>query len=358
MHNKLMVADNAVALIGGRNIGDQYFQVDAEEQYADTEVFAVGPIVRQLSASFDEFWNHPLSIPNEALAAGRSSRSALSEHRESTVADPAEVSADGVELASRVDSGEPFAGMLSGRLPLVWAPAQMISDSPDKKSVKDGSRVGRLMLRPVATAARAVQSELLMITPYLIPGDEGMRLFSNLRSRNVRVRILTNSLISSAIPLAHSGYMGYRVPLLENGVELYEIRALLGNTRGSGQSVAMSRHGTYSLHVKMFVFDRQSIFVGSMNFDQRSMHLNTEIGLLIDSPELAEELARRFAAMAQPANAYEVLLQANRSGKGRHLIWRTLEEEVLVDLQSEPARSLWQKFQAGLLSLLPLDSEL
>jgi putative cardiolipin synthase len=358
MHNKLMVADNAVALIGGRNIGDQYFQIDSEEQYADTEVFAVGPIVRQLSASFDEFWNHPLSIPNEALAAGRSSRSALSEHRESTVADPAEVSADGVELASRVDSGEPFAGMLSGRLPLVWAPAQMISDSPDKKSVKDGSRVGRLMLRPVATAARAVQSELLMITPYLIPGDEGMRLFSNLRSRNVRVRILTNSLISSAIPLAHSGYMGYRVPLLEDGVELYEIRALLGNTRGSGQSVAMSRHGTYSLHVKMFVFDRQSIFVGSMNFDQRSMHLNTEIGLLIDSPELAEELARRFAAMAQPANAYEVLLQANRSGKGRHLIWRTLEEEVLVDLQSEPARSLWQKFQAGLLSLLPLDSEL
>jgi putative cardiolipin synthase len=115
MHNKLMVADNAVALIGGRNIGDQYFQIDAEEQYADTEVFAVGPIVRRLSASFDEYWNHPLSIPNEALSAGRSSRSALSEHRESTVADPAEVSADGVDFASRVDSGEPFAGMLSGR---------------------------------------------------------------------------------------------------------------------------------------------------------------------------------------------------------------------------------------------------
>lgn len=358
MHNKLMVADNAVALIGGRNIGDQYFQVDAEEQYADTDVFAVGPIVRQLSASFDEFWNHPLSIPKEALAAGRSSRSALSEHREATVTDPAEMSADGVDFASRVESGEPFAGMLSGRLPLVWAPAQMISDSPDKKSVKEGSRVGRLMLRPVALATRAVQSEFLMITPYLIPGDEGMQLFSELRSRDVRVRILTNSLISASLPLGHSGYMGYRVPLLEYGVELYETRALLGNTRGSGQTAAMSRHGTYSLHAKMFVFDRLSIFVGSMNFDQRSMHLNTEIGLLIDSPELAEELARRFAAMVQPANAYQVLLQANKSGKGRHLIWRTLEDEEMVDLQSEPARSAWQKLQAGLLSLLPLDSEL
>jgi putative cardiolipin synthase len=108
----------------------------------------------------------------------------------------------------------------------------------------------------------------------------------------------------------------------------------------------------------MFVFDRRSIFIGSMNFDQRSMHLNTEMGLLIDSPELAQELARRFAAMVQPANAYEVLLQANRSGRGHHLIWRTLEDEEMVDLQSEPARSAWQKLQAGLLSLLPLDSEL
>jgi putative cardiolipin synthase len=358
MHNKLMVADNAVALVGGRNIGDQYFQVDAEEQYADTDVFAVGPIVSQLSASFDEFWNHPLSIPKEALATGRSSRSALSEHREETATDPAEVGADGVDIASRVESGEPFAGMLSGRLPLVWAPAQMISDSPDKKSVKDGSRVGRLMLRPVALSALAVQSEFLVITPYLIPGDEGMQLFGELRSRDVRVRILTNSLISATLPLGHSGYMGYRVPLLEYGVELYEVRALLGNTRGSGQTAAMSRHGTYSLHAKMFVFDRRSIFIGSMNFDQRSMHLNTEMGLLIDSPELAQELARRFAAMVQPANAYEVLLQANRSGRGHHLIWRTLEDEEMVDLQSEPARSAWQKLQAGLLSLLPLDSEL
>ena len=172
------------------------------------------------------------------------------------------------------------------------------------------------------------------------------------------MRILTNSLVSSDVLLAHSGYMGYRIPLLEEGVELYEVRALLGNTHGSGQTAAMSRHGTYSLHAKMLVFDRESIFVGSMNFDQRSMHLNTEIGLLIESSELAQELARRFVAMVQPANAYEVLLQPDPSGEGRHLIWRTIEDEKMVDLQSEPARSAWQKFEAGLLNLLPLDSEL
>jgi len=218
--------------------------------------------------------------------------------------------------------------------------------------------VGRLMHRPVANATLAVESEFLMITPYLIPGQEGMQIFEDLHKRGVRVRILTNSLETSSVVLAQSGYIGYRVPLLEDGVELYEIRALLGNTHGSGQTKAMSRHGTYSLHAKMFVFDRQRVFVGSMNFDQRSMHLNTEIGLIIDSPELAQELARRFEAMVQPANAYALSLQPDTKGNGQHLIWRTIEDEQVVDLQKEPARSTWQRFKIWLLALLPLDDEL
>ncbi len=358
MHNKLMVADNAVAMFGGRNIGDQYFQIDSEEQYADNDVFAVGAIVRRLSDSFDEFWNNALSIPNEALSSRKTSRAALHEHRELTTEEPAEVQADGIDFAGLVAAGEPFAGMISGRLPLVWAPAHIISDSPDKRKVEDGSMVGRLMHRPVADATLAVQSEFLMITPYLIPGEEGMQIFEDLRRRGVRIRILTNSLETSSVVLAQSGYIGYRVPLLEDGVELYEIRALLGNTHGSGQTKAMSRHGTYSLHAKVFVFDRERVFVGSMNFDQRSMHLNTEIGLIIDSPELAQELARRFEAMVQPANAYEVLLQPDNPGNGQHLIWRTLEDDQMIDLQKEPARSEWQKFKVKFLSLLPLDDEL
>jgi cardiolipin synthase C len=358
MHNKLLVVDNSAALIGGRNIGDQYFQISAEEQYADNDVFAVGPIVRNVSASFDEFWNNALSIPNEALASARTSRGALKEHRELTTEEPAEIDADGIDFVKRVNSGEPFNGLISGRLPMVWAPAQLIGDSPDKKSVEDGSKSGRSILRPLTRATLAVQSELLMITPYLVPGDEGMGLFNDLRNRNVSIRILTNSLNSSTVLLAQSGYMGYRVPLLDAGVQLYEIRSMLGNTHGSGQSAAMSSNGTYSLHAKMFVFDRQSIFVGSMNFDQRSMYLNTEIGLLIESPELAEELARRFEAMVQPANAYQVLLQPNASGEGQHLIWRTLEGEQMVDFQDEPARSEGQTLKVNLLSLLPLDSDL
>jgi putative cardiolipin synthase len=258
----------------------------------------------------------------------------------------------------QVASGEPFNGVISGRLPLIWAQAKLVYDSPDKKKVKSGEMVGRLMNREVANATFAAQSELLMVTPYLIPGDEGMRMFEELRQRNVLVRILTNSLESSTVLLAHSGYMKYRVPLLEKGVELFEIRSLLGNARGSGQTANISRFGNYSLHAKFFVFDRQKVFIGSMNYDQRSMHLNTEMGLIIDSPELAQQVITRFDSMVQPVNSYRLILRQGKAGEKPILVWRTQEDSNTVDFDTEPARSTLQRINANILSVLPIDSEL
>jgi len=358
MHNKLLVVDNAIALIGGRNIGDQYFQIDPDSQFADDDVFAAGPIARRLSATFDEFWNSALSIPAEALAGGKSSRAALNEHREELKEERQQSKDDGVDYVKRIASGQPFDQIVSGSLPLIWAHAQLVCDSPDKKKVEKGDMVGRLMHRSVAQAVASVHSELLMVTPYLIPGKEGMQLFKDLRQRNVRVRVLTNSLESSTGLPAQSGYMPYRRPLLEEGVELYEIRSLLGNARGSGQTAAISRYGNYSLHAKLFVFDRQRLFIGSMNFDQRSMHLNTEIGLIIDSPELAQQVATRFEAMVQPANSYALQLRASDTGGAPTLVWHTQEGSEIVDYDREPARSGWQRFEADLLSHVPLDREL
>jgi putative cardiolipin synthase len=358
MHNKLLVVDNAIALIGGRNIGDQYFQIDPDAQVADDDVFAAGPITRRLSGTFDEYWNSALSIPAAALSTAKSSRTALNEQREALNEQDRELKAAGIDYVKRVATGEPFNGVISGRLPLIWAPAQVICDSPDKKRVENGTMVGRLMQRSVVNATIGVESELLMITPYLIPGTEGMKLFKDLRQRNVRVRILTNSLESSTILPAQSGYMHYRVPLLENGVELYEIRSLLGNVRGSGQTKAISEYGNYSLHAKLFVFDRKRLFIGSMNFDQRSMHLNTEIGLIIDSPALAQQLAARFEAMVQPVNSYSLVLRQNKPGEPSSLVWRTQEGTKAIEYDTEPARSSWQRFEVNVLTLLPLDSEL
>jgi putative cardiolipin synthase len=149
--------------------------------------------------------------------------------------------------------------------------------------------------------------------------------------------------------------MHYRVPMLEDGVELYEIRSLLGNVKGSGETKAIAQYGNYSLHAKMFVFDRKRLFIGSMNFDQRSMHLNTEIGLIIDSPLLAQQMAARFEAMVQPVNAYRVEL---RPAGAHGLAWLTQEGGKSVEYDTEPARSDSQRSKVKLLSLFPLDSEL
>ena len=361
MHNKLLVVDNAVALVGGRNIGNQYFQMDPESQFADDDVFAAGPIAMQLSATFDEFWNSPFAIPAAALDRHQSSAKALTERR-GRAAERSEqqlqtLNSDGIDYAARVATGEPYAGILSGRLPLVWARAEVVSDSPDKKNIESGDRGGRLMARSVLKAARAAQSEVLIVSPYLVPAADEIALLQDLRQRQVQVRILTNSLESTPDPVAQAGYGKYRIPLLKDGVELHELRALLGNTRGSGQTTVVSGYGNYALHAKLFVFDRERLFIGSMNFDQRSKHLNTEIGVIIDSPELAQQTARRFESMVQPANAYALAWRNLGSGSSQ-LVWDSQLNGDAVEYTREPARSEWQRVQQRLLSWLPIGGEL
>jgi cardiolipin synthase C len=362
MHNKLLIADNAVALIGGRNIGNQYFQVDPESQFADDDVFAAGPIAIQLSATFDEFWESRFAVPAAALYGDQRSGSALAERRE-RASEHSErhmepLKTDGVDYVAQLATGEPYAGIISGRLPLVWARAQVISDSPDKKNVDRGKSSGRLMAEHVLEAASATQTELLMITPYLVPSQDELAALRHLRGRNVRVAILTNSLNSAPDLMAQSGYVKFRVPLLKDGVELYEIRSLLGSTRGSGETAAVSRYGNYSLHAKLWVYDRKRIFIGSMNFDERSKHLNTEIGLIIDSPELAQQTVMRFDRMVRPDNAYALGWREAVGGTPAHLVWVTREDGKDVEYTQEPARSSWQRFEVRFLSWLPLDHEL
>jgi putative cardiolipin synthase len=212
---------------------------------------------------------------------------------------------------------------------------------------------GRLMERAVAAAARGVKSELLMVTPYFVPTADEMQLLLDLRARHVNVRILTNSLQSAPELAAQSGYMKFRIPLLKQGVDLHEARSFLGNARGSGQTKRISSYGNYALHAKIIVFDRDQVFMGSMNFDQRSRRLNTEVGLIIDSPELALQSALRFQGMVQPENAYSVELRDEH-----RLLWKTREDGKDVAYDREPARNERQRWEVKLLSYLPLDREL
>ncbi len=349
MHNKLLVADNAMALMGGRNIGDQYFQIDPESQFADDDVFVGGPVVRDLSNTFDEYWNSTLSVPVEALHA---THAHLSQQKPRTD----KVDNAGFDYRSKLDSGEPLAGILADRLPLSWAHAQVVCDSPEKGESVHGPGVGSLMYQPVAQAIAEVQTELLMVSPYVVPSKDELHLLKDRLAHQVRIRILTNSLESAPELSAHSGYMHYRTELLKDGAELYEVRSQLGNSRGSGQSTKISRYGNYALHAKLYVLDRRRLFIGSMNLDQRSRRLNTEVGLIIDSAELAQETAKRFEAMTLPENSYAVVLPPAQHST--QLAWRTVENGATVEYKKEPARHAWQRAEVKFLSLLPLDHEL
>ena len=358
MHNKLFVVDGVIAVFGGRNIGDQYFQVDPESQFADDDVFAIGAAVDELARTFDRYWSSELAVPAQALARGRRAAAARAQAPGTPHAVPEKAESAGANFTDKLHAGEPLAAILSGGSPLVWAHAEVACDSPDKKRVAEGARIGSLMYAPVANAIAQTQSELTLVTPYLVPTPGELRLLEDRLIQHRRVRILTNSLESAPDLAAQAGYMHYRMPLLRQGAQLFEVRARLDSVRGSGQSAKISRYGNYALHAKLMVFDRSSVYVGSMNFDQRSVRLNTEVGLVIQSPELAQQTVRRFDAMTQPQSAYSVTLQPADPQARPRLNWSTVEAGHPLSYSVEPARSRWQRFKVRLLSLLPLDREL
>ena len=357
MHNKLLVVDNELALIGGRNIGDAYFAASTAMEFGDYDLLVAGPLVRNLSGSFDAFWNSKLSVPLQNLVVFKPTPARLDAYRESLRRHRDAMA--GSTYTRPASDGGPIASMFSGKHPLLWAHAEAIYDSPEKAKVESGEKAGRLLRERVERAAGAVRSELLIVSPYLVPGEDGMRLLTGLCSRKVRVRVLTNSLQSTDAPITFAGYDRYRVPMLEAGIELYEVRPELGEPRmPGGGSLKSSSSTPFALHAKVFVFDRRQVFVGSMNFDERSSHLNTELGVLVDSPELAQEVAERFEAAAQPANSYALGLGPTGPLGQPTLIWRTEENGAAVVQDTEPQVDPWRKFKVEMLSLLPIDDQL
>ena len=357
MHNKLFVVDNEIALTGGRNIGDAYFAASETREFGDYDLVVAGPMVRQLSGSFDAFWNSPLAIPIQNLVVFKPTKERLDAYRESLRSH--NTTMDGGVYTRPMSDGGPVANILSGKRPLIWARAEAIYDSPEKEKVDSGKQAGQLLRERVETAAAAVKSELLLVTPYLVPGDEGMRLFTGLRSRNARVRILTNSLQSTDAPITFSAYDRYRVPMLQAGIELYEVRPQLGEPKvPGGGSLKSSSSTPFVLHAKIFVFDQQRVFIGSMNYDERSRRLNTELGVLIESPELVKEIVERFDAVAKPANSYVLALGPPGVTGKSELQWRTEENGTMVVYDNEPNVDAALRFKVDALKFLPLESQL
>jgi putative cardiolipin synthase len=355
MHNKLFVVDNELAIVGGRNVGDEYFDTGDAPQFGDYDVLAMGPIVRQLSKSFDGYWNDRLSIPVRALLDGdvatahkyASLSKDLSEHKE-------EMRTSDEERAVR--SGEPLASILAKGTGVVWANAEVLVDSPDKASVEGGDEIGALFRRRLLEATRDVKRELLIVSPYFVPGEQGERLLLDLAARGVSVRILTNSLLSTDVVAVHAGYRRYREPLLAGGVQLYEVKPLPGKPQPRNGALKEPSSGQFSLHAKAWVFDEKRTFIGSANFDRRSLHLNTEIGLMIDSPEIAKQVVMRFNTIASPANSFVLGLEG--SGDARRLVWKSVKDGKPIVYQDEPGDDPKREFLVDLFGALPIEDQL
>ena len=345
MHNKLMVVDNAAAIVGGRNIGDFYYGVNTIANYRDLDVLVVGPVVRDLSGVFDRYWNSTSTVPIAAIvdrAHGAADLDAILVRLRKAIAEddyPYPIDQDLDELAARG---------VELRDNLVWAHGRTIADDPEAIARgKESDDVIEFIRGRIAH----LKEELLVESPYFVLPAGAQATVKALHERNIRVRVLTNSLASNDMLPAHSGYAKTRRRLLENGMELYELRPDTDAFR-PGWSLRSGRSQA-ALHTKAMVFDREAVFIGSFNLDPRSAVINTEAGLYIESPELADRLMAYMATGVMPANSYRVLLDPNGA-----IVWETLRDGQRVRYRDEPETGFRRRFVANLLKFLPIDSQL
>ena len=352
MHNKSFTVDNSVTVIGGRNIGDEYFDADPNLLFGDLEVLAVGPVVEEVSSVFDLYWNSDISYPVSSLVTHKPNPSAVADARRLL---QAFVRRHQESAYPRALHENPLIGVIQDwHFEFEWGGATVLFDHPDKiKAARDQDHLK--LTTQLDTHSEQIDTELYIISPYFVPGREGVEMLLELRQRGVRVRVLTNSLASTDVSVVHAGYSRYRRFLLRGGVELYELdESLSRQQRRERKGPHRSARG--SLHAKSFIIDRSEVFIGSMNFDPRSIVENTEIGMLIRSPKMADEISRWFDLIAE-RSAFRPALE-HGWGNTEVLVWyRTTDGEV-TRLTSEPNAGLWRRFSNIILQLFPLESQL
>jgi putative cardiolipin synthase len=347
MHNKIFLADSAVAVLGGRNIGDDYFGVDDELNFRDLDVLAVGPAAEEAGAAFDMYWNSPAAVPIVVLLKKPVADDALDKRRQELGASLEEMNA----LPYTVPKAEEeIRQNLEGLAEeLVWAETEIIIDPLERFQGGSESAFVELTRR----LAEVMEREIVIETAYLIPTEEGIATVAALTERGVRVRILTNSLRSNNHATVHAHYKKYRKKMIEAGVELHELRPdpeILAHFKNEHPEVAKSHAG---LHSKAFVVDRRLSMIGSYNMDPRSRIWNSEIGLLIDSEEFAEQVLAIMERDLDPANSYRVTLDE----KG-DLLWTAEGPDGPVTWRKEPETTAWQRFMVRVMRRIPMEKEL
>lgn len=353
MHNKMYVADSAMAVVGGRNVADEYYERDEHFNFFDFDVFTLGAIVPQLQHLFDAYWNSRHVFPINSIV-----RNALSAEQQRMRFDQITGASDTPDLPALRPAdrfGQRLLGvdLDEGTIKLHWGSAEAFADSPEKIA-DDPALLGPAQaagpLGPitsmgllVSTQLFAAKRDVLITTPYLIPGAAGLQRIRGSAARGVRATIVTNSLASTDEPMVHGGYRRYRIEMLKAGVELYEISPVRGKGLIRG---VLKGQPAFRLHNKSAVFDGDRLFIGTLNLDPRSQQHNTEMGLIIRSPELARDVIE-IVGLIQHEAAYRVRLADDGS-----LEWTATDANGIERVRDEPESGFWSRLLLEILAPL------
>lgn len=343
MHNKSFTADNQATIVGGRNIGDEYFGAANGVLFTDLDVLAIGAAVNDVSTDFDRYWASESAYPVDRLLkpAAPGELAALAQS-----ASAVEKSPEAAAYAEAMRKLPFIQQLLRGELTLEWADTRMVSDDPRKTL---GTAPPEAMLpHQLHDIVGTPKVDLELVSPYFVPTASGTDAFVKLAQSGVKVRVLTNALEATDVAVVHSGYASRRRDLLAGGVELFEMKRQAGAERN--KSLGPFGSSGSSLHAKTFAVDGRSVFVGSFNFDPRSARLNTELGFVIDSPTLARRIADAFDNDIA-RTAYRVCLDDNGA-----LYWLEQRDGKTIRHDTEPGTTAWKRFSVWFVSLLPIES--
>ncbi len=343
MHNKLFVADGTMAIVGGRNIADEYFVLSEAQNFIDMDALVVGKVITQLETIFDTYWNSEYVRPIDEIVRSDDGRKLTGADFDSQVgmaAPPPKIELPPSDILGYGPVGEELD---AGQLGLLWGEAQAIADPPSKPMyMTEEEAIATSVTMKVWGLLLDAKTEVELTSPYLVPGEKGMAAFDDLRKRQVKLTLLTNSLAANDEPLVHTGYVRYRERLLQSGADVYEL--------SPERTTAGKRFGTFGkslgrLHSKTAAIDQRKIFVGSMNLDPRSASQNTEMGVVIESPQLAREMLR-IINISKLQNSYRLRL-AKPAGT---LEWLTTDGEQEVVLTTEPESGFFKRFYNSLIA--------
>ena len=342
MHNKSFTADGLATIVGGRNIGDEYFDTGLQPVFLDLDVLAIGNVVQDVSVDFEKYWSSASAFPLELLIPEPAPGSNELDRALAEVSNSAQYGT----YIKRLGASAVVHDLEAGTLPLEWTDVRLISDSPLKTLGR--AKSDQMLIGKIDKLMDDVHSSLDVISPYFVPGKQGVDEFSALEKKGVEVRVLTNSMSANDVKLVHSGYAKYREKMLEAGAELFELKARYSppdNRRDAG----IAGSSGSSLHAKTFATDEERIYIGSFNFDPRSIQLNTEMGFLIESETMAKQLKYGFDETLEDI-AYRLELNDNHE-----LEW--LDRSVTGDGQRhyvDPETSAGERIIAKMLGYLPI----